>query len=212
MAQIVLKPFKAEQKIIRSEFKGVPNLITTSDLNRQIEALKYEADSLSDLSCFGGELAMHYELLESTLRVYVDYFSIKFKGCEFFPPNGIYLNINLTSSAPKAYLCLVAEKETVTYDTDFSHNIAGAKFVDGTSMPAANQIIYKNEEIVLTHALSSLDNLVGIIAVIELSDSGELKVYKNYLDKHAEESILLHLRREIEKIKDAFAETKGNNP
>lgn len=212
MAQIVLKPFKAEQKIIRSEFKGVPNLITTSDLNRQIEALKYEADSLSDLSCFGGGLVMQYELLESTLRVYVDYFSIEFKGCKFFPPDGIYLNINLTSSAPKAYLCLVAEKETVTYDTDFSHSIAGAKFVDGTSMPAANQIIYKNEEIVLTHALSSLDNLVGIIAVIELSDSGELKVYKNYLDKHNEESILLHLRREIEKIKDALAETKGDNP
>ena len=48
MSKIVDKVFDAGKKIIRSVFLGSPNLFTTSDLNRQIEAIKYQLDSLDD--------------------------------------------------------------------------------------------------------------------------------------------------------------------
>ena len=46
MSRIIDKPFNPAQKIIRAIFKGAPNLFTTSDLNRQIEAFDYRLKQL----------------------------------------------------------------------------------------------------------------------------------------------------------------------
>lgn len=194
MAKILDKPFDPSKKIIRSIFKGSPNLITSSDLNRQIEAIKYEAVSLGKLTCVVSDFSIEKTLTEGTLTVNFDYSYIKFMGSLFFPEKNS-ININLTVSAPTAYLCLVADEETLTYETDFTHEIAGAKFADETSMPAANQLVYTNEEIILTHSLSATENLVAVIAVIELGDNKELTLYKNFIPQ--DDTLLLYTQREL---------------
>lgn len=182
MSKILEKAFDASKKIIRSIFNGSPNLITTSDLNRQFEALKHQADKLDEKTGFlieGGNL--EFKLEGSTLKVNFAYSTMEYKGCVFYPDQKITVDTNFTASAPYAYFCLVADKETLTYDTDVTHEIAGAKFADGTSMRAADQIVYKNERFVLTHSVESLNNLVGIIAFFRLIN-GKVYASENWTD------------------------------
>ena len=46
MSKIVTKAFDATKKVVRSIFRGSPNLLTSSDLNRQFEALKHQIDEV----------------------------------------------------------------------------------------------------------------------------------------------------------------------
>lgn len=185
MSKIIDKVFDAGKKIIRSIFKGSPNLITSADLNRQMEAFKYQLDQLDDKTGMVSDMELTYSLSAGTLKVDYTFSYLKFKGCEF-SPSIVTLNTNFTKSAPIVYLCLVANKEIVTFESDVTHDIAGAKFADGTSMPAANQIRYIDEAVILTHALSNVDNLVGIIAIFTLSESGNVVVKKNIIqDKNS---------------------------
>lgn len=182
MSKILEKAFDASKKIIRSIFNGSPNLITTSDLNRQFEALKHQADRLDEKTGFlieGGNLG--FKLDGSTLKVSLTFDTMEYKGCVFDPNQEATVDTNFTASAPYAYFCLVADKETLTYDTDVTHEIAGAKFSDGTSMRAADQIVYKNERFVLTHSVESLNNLVGIIAFFKLIN-GKVYASENWTD------------------------------
>lgn len=182
MSKIVEKAFDVSKKIIRSVFNGSPNLITTSDLNRQFEALKHQADRLDEKTGFlieGGRL--NFKLEGATLKVGISYDTMEYKGCSFTPNKEAIVETNFTASAPYAYFCLVADKETVTYDTDSTHEIAGAKFSDGTSMRAADQIVYRNEKFVLTHSVDSLSNLVGIIAFFKLIN-GKVYASENWTD------------------------------
>lgn len=182
MSKILEKAFDASKKIIRSIFNGSPNLITTSDLNRQFEALKHQADRLDEKTGFlieGGNLG--FKLEGSTLKVDLIFDTMEYKGCSFDPDQTTIVETNFTASAPYAYFCLVADKETLTYDTDVTHEIAGAKFSDGTSMRAADQIVYKNERFVLTHSVESLNNLVGIIAFFKLIN-GKVYASENWTD------------------------------
>lgn len=181
MSKIIEKVFDAGKKIVMSIFKGSPNLITSADLNRQIEAIKYQLDMLDDKTGIVSDMQITHSLSSGTLSVSYTLSYLYFKGCSFSPAVKS-LTTNMTLSAPTAYLCLTASKKTLTYDTDSSHDIAGAKFSDGTSLPAANQVVYENEEIVITHALSSLSNLVGIIAVFNLSDTGNVVVKSNVIN------------------------------
>lgn len=182
MSKILEKAFDASKKIIRSIFNGSPNLITTSDLNRQFEALKHQADRLDEKTGFLIEGAnLGFKLDGSTLKVNLAYKTMEYKGCDFNPNQETTVETNFTASAPYAYFCLVADKETLTYDTDVTHEIAGAKFADGTSMRAADQIVYKNEKFVLTHSVESLNNFVGIIAFFKLIN-GKVYASENWTD------------------------------
>lgn len=181
MSSIVDKAFDASKRIVRSIFKGSPNLITTSDLNRQLEAFKYQLDKLDEKTGFLSDISIQTSLVSGTLSVTYSYSLLEFKGCRFTPPVSS-LSINLTSSAPIAYLCLTASTSEVTYDDDSTHEIAGAKFSDGTAYPAANQIVYSEGSLILTHSLSSVENLVGIVAVIELLSTGVVDVKKNVVE------------------------------
>lgn len=207
MSRLLDKAFDASKKIIRSIFRGSPNLITSADLNRQVEAIKYQMDSLEERTGVLSDLTITHSLSAGRLSVTYSYSYLRFKGCDFFPPRGS-LDINLTSNASVAYLCLVADTEVVTYEDDSTHEIAGAKFEDGTSMPAANQVRYKNEGIVLTHALSSLDNLVGVLVVFELSLTGNVIVKKNIIQDKG--SLAMGDRKTISDFDPALIGRVGN--
>lgn len=189
MSRIIDKVFNAGNKIIRSIFKGSPNLITTADLNRQIEAIKYQLDRLDEKTGVISDMVVTNSLSSSELSVEVSFTYLVAKGCRF-TPEVTPLRINLTKSAPIAYLCLVADEETVTYEDDFTHEISGAKFEDGTTLPAANHIVYKNERLVLTHALSNVGNLVAVLTAFILSDAGNLIVRNNVIGE--KDSLVMH--------------------
>lgn len=183
MSRILEKAFDASKKIIRSIFKGAPHLLTTSDLNRQMEAFKYQMDEIENRTGITSDMTINYSVTPSELTVRCGYSFIRFKGCSFNPTETV-LTTNFTKSAPQVYLCLTADTEVVTYDSDPTHEIAGAKFEDGTSMEAANQLRYKGEKLQLVHGLSSVDNLIGIIAKFTLSDTGNVVVFKNIIGEN----------------------------
>lgn len=194
MAQIITKPFDASKKIIRSEFKGSPNLMTTADLNRQLEAFKYELEMAGKSCCVVSDIEVTARIALDTLSVSFDYSYIECAGCSFSPEKKT-LTMNMAIANSTVYLCLIAEKATVTYDDDSTHEIAGARFADGTSMPAANQIVYKNERLALYQNLSLAENLVAVLAVIEEDDNGNPVVWGNCIAK--DDSVLVRMRREI---------------
>lgn len=175
MSRIINKAFDASKKIVRSIFRGSPNLLTSSDLNRQIEALKYQIDKLeertnvdTDLDINVVSISAHRRNLEdptmtmqdSENRVTFTLGYMRFKGCLFTPtvsPMTIFIREN---EQKKMYIHLVAEKKIVTYEDDFSHEISGAKFEDGSSMPAADNEVYVNEKIVCTENKNEPNSLV----------------------------------------------------
>lgn len=177
MSQIIEKEFDAEKKIVRSEFKGSPNLFTTADLNRQIEAIKYQLDQLDAKTCVQSDLNV---IVQDTglLTVTGDYTYMNVFGCSFKPTiSGLTIE-----PAPAVYLLLTAKKNLVTYDDDFSHEISGAKFQDGTSMSAADHYVYYEEQVVLSTTLS-VNNFIAVLAVISKNSAGEYAVSSNCLTK-----------------------------
>lgn len=182
MSKIIDKAFDVGKKIVRSIFRGSPNLITSADLNRQVEALKYQIDSLDNRVGGLSDVVITPLFSGSTLRISVDYSYMEFKGCSFLPSKTIDSSINLTASAPTVYVCLSATTRIVTYSDDSSHEIAGAKFQDGSSYPAADQIIYEGEKIILSHSITDVQDIVGVIAVISLVN-GKAVVNKNVVEK-----------------------------
>lgn len=204
MSKIVDKVFDAGKKIIRSVFLGSPNLFTTSDLNRQIEAIKYQLDSLDDKVGVYSDFnfTIHYGGSLLLVRTGISY--VETKGCKFTPAPAI-LSSNFTSTASAVYVQLLADKETVTYQMDDTHDIAGAKFEDGTSSPAANQIIYKNEKLKLSHALTDDEGrLVAILGMFYLSDAGNVLWFPNFTAKNTP----LAFRKSF--VQDLDPSVKGN--
>lgn len=182
MSKIIEKAFDAGKKIFRSVFLGSPNLLTSADLNRQMQAFKYQLDMLDDktgLLIENGKLTT--SLRSGTLTCKLEYGHIYFKGCEF-KPSSTELTIDLTSSSPVVYMYLTAEQKTVTYADDPTHEIAGAKFADGSSMEAANQLCYANEGLMLSHSgpTSNVENVVGLVAKITLLGSDNIVVQENF--------------------------------
>ena len=184
MSRIINKAFDASKKIIRSIFRGSPNLLTSSDLNRQFEAIKYQIDKLeertnvdTDLDINVVSISAHERNLtdptqtthDSENRVTFTLGYMRFKGCLFTPtvsPMTISIGEN---EQKKMYIHLVAEKKIVTYEDDFSHEISGAKFEDGASMPAADNEVYFNEKIVCTENKNE-PNSLAILAEFVAKD------------------------------------------
>lgn len=160
MSNIVEKAFNKSQKIVRAIFRGSPNLITTSDLNRQFEGIKYQSDKIEERLGVISDISLKVEIATDTWTITPSFTYLETKGTSFNPSKSAVSLFSKTG----VYLCLVADTEIVTYSTDFSHEISGATFADGTSMASADQIIYKNESIVITENPSSVGNLIAILA------------------------------------------------
>ena len=182
MSKILAKPFDAAKKIFRSIFLGSPNLITSSDLNRQLEAFKFQMDYLDDKTGVMTDMSITSSLETTTLTASWTKGTIYTKGASFSFDAGS-ATANFPSSFTFLYLHLVSESQLVTYDDDFSHEIAGAKFEDGTAQPAANQMRYINEQLVLTTD-ANLENSLAILYKWEYADLiayKELRRYPSYV-------------------------------
>lgn len=161
MSRIIEKVFDAGKKIFKTKFRGSPNLLTTSDLNRQIDALKYQLDLLDTKTAVQSDFNLSIDT--ENKKVTFTYSYINVAGCSF-QPDKTELGVPFTGASYT--VVLTAKQKLVTYNDDFSHEIAGAKFEDGMSMPAADQHVYYDEKVeILT------DETENVIAVLGRIDS-----------------------------------------
>ena len=147
MSSILTKPFSWANKIIRAAFKGAPNLLTTSDLNRQLEAFKKEMYVLQQGS---GVVISDLWVTERNYGVYEVTGSYIFcAGVRF----DLAINETITVlENSRLELRLYAKKALVTYSDDFSKEISGAKFSDNTTQPAADHYVYTEAKVLAVPA------------------------------------------------------------
>ena len=176
MAQIVTKAFDATKKIIRSVFLGSPNLFTTSDVNRQIEAFKYQMDCNSELSGVISDLTLTATNLGYGGYEVIPTFSyLKAKGADFSDISKKALHITGVAKGEVLYLYLVGSQTLVTYNDDPTHEIAGASFDDDTSAASANQKVWTNCSLLLTKSAPDTQEYIALLAEItaQAGSSGE---------------------------------------
>lgn len=153
MSNIIAKPFSWANKIVRAVFRGSPNLITTSDLNRQIEALKKEMFVLQQ--GLGVIISDFFATVQSGSTSTVR--STIYTNGSYVICGGVKFELSLVNTyqldaGSDVQLRLYAKKNLVTYNDDFSKTISGAKFEDGTSQPAADHYVYSDPKVVLVNS------------------------------------------------------------
>ena len=157
MANIIEKAFDVSKNIVRTIFLGRPNLFTTSDLNRQIQAFKYQMDSIENRLGAESDMEISFDSTGSQTRCKV------MKGT-YFRVNG--LNIPLPNPSDvfgvdanhgtECYFYVWGNFARKTYTNDPTHEIAGAKFSDGTSMPAADQLVLGDVHYAMTDDIGDI--------------------------------------------------------
>lgn len=195
MSSIIAKPFDVAKKIVRAVFLGAPNLTTTSDLNRQIEALKFQLDLLDDR--LGQYKAGNLTLTASSgtdeggpfVSIAIGQSGgvapwVIMKGARFEIPMGTTKIYTQGATEKTYYVVIAAPITTVTYANDPTHEISGAKFADDRSAAAANHLVYGTPTLSVVAQPASVNNRVGILAQIHrnttAAGSVAVVVKKNY--------------------------------
>lgn len=178
MSGIKSKPFNPLKKIARTEFMGYPNLITSSDLNRQVEGTTWRSNQVEEMVGLQTDFKVVSDSLSGTsYKVTFGYTKMYCRGCEFNPTVS-EMTFNFTAGAGQAYwVHLEASSRTSTF-SDGDMTIAGAEFEDGTTLAAADQIIYYNERIVSTSSVSGTSDSIGILGKL-VYDGEKVTFYPN---------------------------------
>ena len=206
MARIIEKHYDAGKKIALSKFRGAPNLITTSDLNRQLEAFQHQLDLLASNTAVYSDFSIVLLRVGDVVTCVSGYTYMEFGGCSFSPAT-INGEIEVNKEAGMLYAVLTAKKKLVTYADDFEHTIAGAKFADGTSQPAAEQYVYYDEAVVISDTLD-VDNKVVLLATLEKREGfGNYATRLNCLKKDS--SLILEMLKTKDELISYISETKS---
>jgi len=148
MSKIIAKAFDATKRVVRAVFMGSPNLFTTSDLNRQIEAFKFQLDQLDNKVGLTSDidLAVLLNTESNLLLVTPTFTTIVNRGMEFKGITGLVSGQQLQKSGldeGEYYICVAANQELLTSQDDSSKEISGASFEDGSQANAASHYIVK---------------------------------------------------------------------
>lgn len=167
MSAIIDKVYDATKRIYKSVFKGAPNLITTADLNRQMSAFQAQLENLYRFVGPITDLSFTFEQDNENPSFSASYTLSKMvaRGCDFtnlLPASGTLSGDLPVTANERLWVLLTATQKLVTYADDPSHDIAGAKFSDGTTYPAADQIVYETASLV-----TSPDNYDSVENVVE---------------------------------------------
>lgn len=167
MSAIIDKVYDATKRIYKSVFKGAPNLITTADLNRQMSAFQAQLENLYRFVGPITDLSFTFEQNNENPSFSASYTLSKMvaRGCDFtnlLPASGTLSGDLPVTANERLWVLLTATQKLVTYADDPSHDIAGAKFSDGTTYPAADQIVYETASLV-----TSPDNYDSVENVVE---------------------------------------------
>lgn len=192
MSRILPKPFDPDKKIVQSEFNGSPNLLTSPDINRQISAIKYQLDQLDEkVGVISDFKVGEPTFVNANGKFYIeftpDWTYMSVKGCKFNPSKDGIRHL-IPTKGGTLYLVLVAGKKTVSFGED--DEISGAKFQDGSFYPAANQVVYENERIILVDNPDYFDSFevsddgivfVAVLASVKYFDNKHLIIDSNCL-------------------------------
>ena len=146
MSAIKKKTYHPKNRIKRAVFKGAPSLFTTSDLNRQIEALQEQMTSLERRMGFPHTCTLSVEYKDSKATLTLGGGKLRCFGGEF-DVNNVSLEVTLASAEYTGDLFIQGSltEHLVDYgDLDNTSEISGAFFEDGTSKPAATHIVFDN--------------------------------------------------------------------
>lgn len=144
MSKIISKPFNKSKRILRAVFQGSPNLFTTSDLNRQIEAFSTRISDM-ETQMYNGVITDLRLLLEATgddCKVTYNMSYLELFGCTLHSGSDISGNlIDLIKVGDTLPLFLWFTTSKIGYSEDATHEISGVKFEDGTSKEAADHLV-----------------------------------------------------------------------
>lgn len=162
MSNIIDRPFDASNKLHRSVFKGAPNLYTTSDINRQTEALKWQIDYNENHTLVPSifKCNVNNDTDAGTFTYDFVFDEIKAGGCLFKPVVPSTGSGSITEGL-KMYIFLVATKKQVAKEYDPS--IIGADFGEGSVIDAAEAIVFSGERIITTEYFSPTLGLNEVI-------------------------------------------------
>lgn len=155
MSKIIDKVFDPVKRIVRSIFRGAPNLFTTSDLNRQFEGIKFQLDQLDDKTGCLSDMSVSATRTGqggSVIKVEPRFTYLQNKGMEF--AGMIHSGEVLTKTLHNVYndimyLCVGANSSVITYSDDATHEISGSIFQNGQTMPSADNIVVNSGEMLL---------------------------------------------------------------
>lgn len=162
MSNILVKPFKASQKILRAIFKGSPNLFTTSDMNRQIEALSSHIRKVDNK--LGVGVVSDMEVIKSSGQLSVKFSYIELWGLILYSGISIEVPLGVSADSYEDSIFLWYTTKVVTYTDDPTHEISGVKFSDGTSKPAADHEVINEWGVTAKSAIPNGARSIKVIA------------------------------------------------
>lgn len=181
MANIIEKAFDVSKNIVRTIFLGKPNLFTTSDLNRQIQALKYQMDSIESRLGAESDMEIDFSSTGTQTRCTITrgaYFRVNGLSIPLPNPSDVF-SVD-AAYGTECYFYVWGNFTRKTYANDPTHEIAGAKFSDGTSMPAADQLVLSEVHYAMTDSIQDItdsrDDFVFLIAKMNV-----LNLYDKYI-------------------------------
>lgn len=162
MSKIKAKPFDPSRNVVRSVFRGAPNLLTSSDVNRQIEALKWQIDGLERVAGIYGEgvqlICNSVKSAEDKISfsVSVGWSKLRARGIEFPELSRRDLTIEEVfdtndddsalrklnwGSAGALFLGFTYKEKTITFEDNSDSDLVRADFEDGSVKGGADQIL-----------------------------------------------------------------------
>lgn len=172
MASIIDKAFDASKKIVRTVFRGAPNLFTTSDINRQFEAIKAQLDFLEDkVGCVNtSNVDVIATISGTTLTVKVQAGgggSMEFyvRGIKHTATSFSALTKTSIGKSGVCYLVMKATTKLVEF-SDAQYDVSGAEFSDGTYQPAADHLVYDTFSLSLESSNILPAGAIGVLAKI----------------------------------------------
>lgn len=190
MSNILTKAFDATKRIARTVFVGAPNLFTTSDVNRQVEAFKYHLDSIEKRVGVLSDLTFtSFKSYQSDLGINIDFTDVEGTyleagGADFSSLLASFPNRITVRFGHPRWLYIKASQSLVTYSDDNTHEIAGALFEDSTSLEAANQLVYSNCILENTETdPTGRADCVAVLLYFEVFDDGSYIQDINFMPK-----------------------------
>lgn len=152
MGNIITKAFDATKRVAQAVFNGKPNVFTTNDLNRVMEANRFAFDMLGKTTLPIAGMVVTPRINSGVWSLVVDVYAdtdaygpyVITHGAKFKINAGEYtLSMSTANNGKALYLVgICAGKSLVTFNSDISHDTSGATFSDGTSTPAADHYVY----------------------------------------------------------------------
>lgn len=203
MANIIEKAFDVSKNIVRTIFLGKPNLFTTSDLNRQIQAFKYQMDSIENRLGAESDMEIDFDITDIQISCMVrkgTYFRVN--GLNIPLPNPSDTFVIDAEHRQEVYFYVWGNFTRKTYANDPTHEIAGAKFSDGTSLPAADQLVLSEVHYAITDDLGDITrgdyDFSFIIAKVNVLNEDTKYIRINY--KKAGHSVMIDSVNTLEYI------------